>query len=213
VARAPGACRPGACRTAVPALAALAAAWLGAGCDASIGDPTAIADSGAAAVADAAPDRPVDAARQLDAGAADARPVCAEGNDRVEDPDTGTCYSYFSAALSWADAQAACADLGGHLLVVTDLAENELASRIAPSESPLQDIWIGATDEAREDDFAWVDGEPFAFEHWRDGEPNDGGDSGEDCAIFEGDNNIAGEGCLWDDRDCGDPRPYLCERP
>ena len=78
-----------------------------------------------------------------------------------------------------------------------------------------QDVWIGATDEDSEDDFTWSTGEAFVFDHWRLGEPNDGG-NGEDCAVMEGDNNILGEGCLWDDRDCGDGGdsfPYLCERP
>lgn len=34
------------------------------------------------------------------------------------------------------------------------------------------------------ENFEWVDGSPFDFDNWNDGEPNGGGDMGfaEDCA-------------------------------
>jgi hypothetical protein len=198
------------------ALALLAVA----GCSTSIGGSAVEGDSGTGSVADAAtgasdatvalPDAapgPPDAAAPPDA-----RPPCVEGDDRIEDPGTGACYIYFDAPLSWDAAEAACVALGGHLAAPTSQAENVLVSAIVPGN---EDVWIGATDEDSEDDFTWTTGEVFLFDHWRLGEPNDGG-NGEDCAVMEGDNNILGEGCLWDDRDCGnggDSFPYLCERP
>lgn len=198
------------------ALALLVAA----GCSTSIGGSTGQADSGTGSVADAAPgapdatvDLPDAAAGPPDAAAPpDARPACVEGDDRVEDPETGACYILFRAPLSWDDAEAACVALGGHLAAPTSLVENAFVSQIVPGN---EDVWIGATDEDSEDDFTWSTGEVFLFDHWRLGEPNDGG-NGEDCAVMEGDNNIIGQGCLWDDKDCGDDGvsfPYLCERP
>ncbi len=195
------------------ALALLAAA----GCSASIGETAGQRDSGmgsaadaAAGALDAAVDSPDAAALPPDAAAPpDARPACVEGDDRVEDPATGTCYLYFRERLTWDDAEAACAALGGHLAAPTSLAENALASQIVPDD---EDLWIGATDDPDEDDFTWTTGEPFVFDHWRSGEPNDGGNGGEDCAVVEGDNNIFGQGCLWDDRDCEADFGYLCER-
>jgi hypothetical protein len=183
-----------------------------AGCDAIIGDATPAADAAVATQADAAqPLPPADAAAvpRPDAAPPDARPPCTEGNARVEDPASGACYILFRAARDWLAAQAACAELGGHLATATSLSENELMSQIVPGNL---DVWIGATDEVTEDAFVWVNGEPFVFDHWRQGEPNNGGDDGENCAVAEGDNNVAGEGCLWDDRPCEDGRPFLCER-
>lgn len=182
-----------------------------AGCDANIGDSPA-ADA-AATQADAMTQEPLaDAAvvpPPADAAPPDARPACVEGDARIEDPASGSCYILFRSQLDWPSAQAACAALDGHLATATTLAENELLSQIVPGNL---DVWIGASDEVTEDQFLWVSGETFAFEHWRTGEPNNGGDNGENCAVVEGDNNIAGEGCLWDDRPCGGDRPYLCER-
>jgi len=147
---------------------------------------------------------PIDAAVPVDA-----RLPCIGGDDRIEDEASGACYIFFTADLSWAAAQAECALLGGHLATSTSLAENVLMSRIAPET----EIWIGATDEASENNFVWVTSEPFAFVNWRAGEPNNGGSNGEHCAILEGENNVAGRGCLWDDRNCASGSSYLCERP
>lgn len=194
--------------------AARAAALALAACETSIGaggGGGGTTDSGIGSVADAAPVPVPDAPAPLpDAAPPDARPPCVEGDLRIQDEGTGACYAYFDDGLDWDAAQAACAALGGSLAAPTSLDENAFISQIAPSD---RDIWIGASDTAIEDSFAWVTGEPFVFDHWREGEPNDGGEDGEDCAVFEGDNNVAGEGCLWDDRDCGGARPYLCERP
>ena len=171
-----------------------------------------MADAAPGGSPDATVGPPDAAAGLLDAtvGPPDARPACLEGDDRVEDPGTGTCYLYFASPRPWDDAEAACAALGGHLAAPTTLVENAFLSQIVPGN---QDVWIGATDQGSEDVFTWTTGEAFAFDHWRSDEPNDGGSGGEDCAVMEGDNNIPGEGCLWDDRDCGSGSPYLCERP
>ncbi len=201
---------------ALGALLLIAAPAIAAGCDPRIGDAGGAAvDSGSKPAADAGGFDPLgDAAAQEsppDAAAAppDARLPCDQGDARVEDPASGACYMFFAASLSWAEAQAACALLGGHLATATSQAENSLASQIAPSD----DIWFGASDTGSEGTFAWVTSEPFVFTHWRRGEPNDGGDDGEDCAVLEGDNNLPGLGCLWDDRPCEDGHPYMCERP
>jgi hypothetical protein len=189
--------------------AALAIAAL-AGCETSVGGGAGpgVIDSGIGSIADARPEP--DAAPLIDAAPPDARPPCVEGDLRLEDQATGTCYLYFDAALSWEAARAACLAVGGHLAAPTSLVENAFLSQIAPDN---REIWIGASDLLMEDVFVWVTGEPFVFDHWREGEPNDGGQNGENCAVIEGQNNIDGEGCEWDDRDCDDPFPYLCERP
>jgi hypothetical protein len=195
---------------------ALALAGAQAGCSSTIVGDSPASDAGSGATADASTSDAASGAGQ-DASLPDAAaPVpdaplaaCDQGDNRIEDPGTGSCYMFFASPLSWDQARVACAALGGHLAALTSLTENELASRIALAE----DVWIGAGDQFSENSFVWVTGEPFAFDHWRSGEPNNGGDSGEDCAVAEGENNVPGEGCLWDDRDCDTPSSYLCERP
>lgn len=205
---------------ALGALLLIAAPVIVTGCDPRIGDGGgAAADSGSEPDADAAggfdpagdataQEPPPDAAP--DARPPDARLPCDLGAAQVEDPASGACYMFFQEELSWADAQAACVQLGGHLATATSQGENAVASQIAP---PSDDVWFGASDADSEGNFAWVTLEPFAFSHWRRGEPNDGGEDGEDCAVLEGDNNLPGLGCLWDDRPCEDGHSYICERP
>jgi hypothetical protein len=73
----------------------------------------------------------------------------------------------------------------------------------------VPDAWLGGTDQAQEMVWVWVTGEPFVFENFRDGEPNDGNSDqiAEDCLVLESD--TAG---TWDDRSCTSLRPFLCER-
>ena len=64
--------------------------------------------------------------------------------------------------------------------------------------------WIGGSDAATPDVWEWTSGEPWAYESWEDGEPNDSGD----CLHIW----VAATGA-WDDAPCTSPRAYLCERP
>jgi hypothetical protein len=184
----------------------LAGLTLATACSPQIGDATpGLADDDDEYARDGEDAGPADAAP-----APDARPPCVEGDARVEDPETGTCYFLVLAKATWADARDACIAAGAHLATSASLAENQLFSSIAPTTagSGNEDVWIGATDAAVEGTFAWENGEPFTFANWRSGEPNDGDTNGEDCAIIEGDT-----GGLWDDRDCATNLfPSMCER-
>ncbi|ETE67151.1 antigen-like protein E, partial [Ophiophagus hannah] len=45
-------------------------------------------------------------------------------------------------------------------------------------------IWLGLTDTEKEGTWHWVDGSPLKERSWREGEPNNGGENGEDCAVL-----------------------------
>ena len=183
-------------------------AALGAGClTASIGDPGGEADAGANAP-DAAQGAP-DARRHPDASMPDATPPadrapCVDGELNAVDPATGHCYMYFSAAVPWSVALAACGAHGAtsHLTVITSADEQAVVAALG---APVADVWLGATDQVTEMDWQWATGEAMGYTHWRDGEPNDS--NGEDCMIMEVD-----VGGTWDDRDCGKTYGYYCER-
>ena len=170
------------------------------GCGAELGD----GPGGGGDVDAGDGDPPVDAAP----APPDARP-CVEGDARVQDPATGTCYAYFGTLTSWGNASVACTALGGHLAVPTSVAENALILPLPTDLLNSPDVWLGGSDQVSEMTWQWVSGEPFVFDLWRAGEPNDGASDtvAEDCMVLEAD---TAEG-TWDDRPCGRSYPYLCE--
>jgi hypothetical protein len=139
----------------------------------------------------------------------DARP-CTGGDARAQDPATGTCYVYVHATATWEQARDACVTLGGHLATPTSAPENALVTGLPIDPATLPDVWLGGTDADEEGTWVWITGEPWDYENWRTGEPNDGAspDVSENCLILEADTDGT-----WDDRPCQRAYPYLCERP
>ncbi len=162
-------------------------------------------------VPDARPPLRFDAAPVTSADAAPTALPCIEGDAQAVDPGAGTCYMLFSEIKTWQAAQADCLALSGTLAIVADANAQALVATLSeqhPVEGP--DLWLGATDEALEGTFAWVDGTAFAFTQWRDGEPNNNGpgEDPENCLVIEGD-TILHE---WDDRSCIVAAPFICQR-
>lgn len=186
---------------AVPATL-LVIALGGAGCGARLGDPP-----GGDIDAAGGDDQPPPDAEVIPP---DARP-CDQGDTRVRDPDTGVCYAYFNTLISWGSAQVACTGLGGTLAVPTSLDENGLILPLPTDLLNSPDIWLGASDQVSEMTWSWVTNEPFVFDNWRTGEPNDGNSDTvtEDCMVLEADTVVG----TWDDRPCGRLYPYICELP
>jgi hypothetical protein len=160
------------------------------------------------------PDAGPDAEPNIDAPPAG---FCEEV-DQVLDPTTGHCFQLERTVRTWDTARVACNALGAnaHLAYVTSTVQDALVAMLADGFITL--AWIGATDSPTEDDWHWLDGRDFdpspapnalSFTAWNDGEPNDGGTSGnaEDCAAMDLKNNVG----KWDDRQCGETRPSVCE--
>jgi hypothetical protein len=100
--------------------------------------------------------------------------------------------------LDWNAALADCQAWGGTLAALTSAEENTFASALVANNT-----WIGGSDAAAPNAWVWASGEPWVYESWEAGEPNDSGD----CVhIWHA--NSAG----WDDTDCASSRAYLCER-
>ncbi|MHC4837791.1 MAG: C-type lectin domain-containing protein [Planctomycetota bacterium] len=119
----------------------------------------------------------------------------------------GHAYLVCATERTWQDADDWCARFGYRLAVIETAAEDDrLYERIARED--FDDTWIGLNDRAVEGDWRWLDGAPVDYTHWDDGEPNDGGDFGEDCGVIMTSENRASE---WDDRACDSRRPYVCE--
>ncbi|WP_165871573.1 HYR domain-containing protein [Flaviaesturariibacter flavus] len=89
----------------------------------------------------------------------------------------GHTYFISNTATTPEDAHAKAIALGGHLVTISSLAENQFVSAMSPAY-----IWIGYTDRAVEGSFKWVTSEPVSYTNWNSGEPNNAGD--EDWAVI-----------------------------
>jgi hypothetical protein len=81
----------------------------------------------------------------------------------------GHSYYRSTGSMTWTDARQACANMGGYLVTVTTLAENNFIFNLWPNG------WIGLTDEVVEGQWRWVTGEPYTWGNWNSGEPNNAG--------------------------------------
>jgi len=90
----------------------------------------------------------------------------------------GHSYYRSTGSMTWTEARQACANMGGYLVTVTTLAENNFLFNLWPNG------WIGLTDEVVEGQWRWVTGEPFSWSNWNGGEPNNS--NNEDYIQFVG---------------------------
>lgn len=79
---------------------------------------------------------------------------------------------YLLSLNTWTGADADAVLLGGHLVTINDAAENAFVFRTFNSGFD-RNRWIGLTDQASEDVFSWISGEPVGYLNWNTGEPND----------------------------------------
>ena len=143
-------------------------------------------------------------------------PLCTAaaipGGDRFEtDPASGTCYVAFDDSFeNMAGAANACVGVGGHLATIADASEQAFVTALG---SPTQNQWLGGTDGAIDDSiFSWITGEPFGFQFWMAGEPDDDAGSGGDGECLAA--AAASPTGAWMDTSCnflGFVNGYICE--
>ncbi|KAH8063291.1 hypothetical protein JL722_2456 [Aureococcus anophagefferens] len=156
------------------------------------------------------------------AGAA-AAPTAAPTPRAVEAaPDASCPLAFVPAAGTWADAEATCVSLGGHLATLPDAAASAYASaHFVRARGGCRPAWIGYNDREEEGVWAWADGSVGGYERWWPGEPDDSanGARGADCASMgvdcvHGWRGVADE---WVDSGCDaagadyTPRGALCQ--
>ena len=84
--------------------------------------------------------------------------------------------------LSWADAEAHCVSLGGHLASVSSEAmARHIDVNYVRGGGACHATWIGYNDRATEGDWVWTGAASSYTNWWQPSGPNDM-DSGEDCA-------------------------------
>lgn len=116
----------------------------------------------------------------------------------------GHWYKVVEEKVSWHEARRRCAESGGYLACVETAEEQEFIARLAAGRY----LFLGGTDEAAEDRWAWVNGAPFSCSFWMSGQPNNYDGNENYLAAYEGGEwiDVAGEGeGYWM------PVGYLCE--
>ena len=118
----------------------------------------------------------------------------------------GHRYKVFEEAGSWRQAKKRCEEMGGYLSCVETAAEQEFICELADGRY----LSLGASDEAREDAWCWVNGASFNYACWADGQPNNYGGGEDFLATYDGGDwvDVADEGdgfwmptgfiCEWD---------------
>ena len=120
----------------------------------------------------------------------------------------GHDYLFVTTPKTWEEAQARC-KLRGYELVTIDNASEEAFLDGQEAALGLVNWWIGYNDRGIEGTWMWANGSS-THTNWYPGEPNDY--LGEDCAV---DRYAYGNGfsnSQWNDFNCGDLNPFVCER-
>ncbi|CAG2219741.1 unnamed protein product [Mytilus edulis] len=135
---------------------------------------------------------------------------------------TDACLLFVEHQVSWDDARKSCRSLGGDLVMIKDSAKQKfILDSLIFEHWNTQNIWIGATDKAKEGDWRWIDGSQVTYGNFANGQGNnhntrrfifsDG--SNEDCALIR-----RSDGGLWHDYPCalglgslGYHYTYACE--
>lgn len=128
-----------------------------------------------------------------------------------KDPVTHHCYFIEGPDDDWFAAENHCENTtpGTTLAVLGSTAEVSLVLL----ELSFDGVWIGAHDQVNEDEYEWINGEPWTFGDgggfpWASGQPNNL--NNQDCIQLGRED--PGEPRRFYDQDCNDNWDALCER-
>ena len=94
----------------------------------------------------------------------------------VTNPANGHRYTLVSDNSSWSDAENEAVALGGHLVTINDLDENQWVVKEIAAPVTISPVWIGLHQLPNSlepgEGWTWSSGEAVTFTNWADGEPN-----------------------------------------
>ncbi len=111
-------------------------------------------------------------------------------------PFYNKCLRFFSIALSFTAAQAACVSYGGHLVTIATNDENRFVSNLTGGRAS----WIGLNDIVQENVWTWMDSSvPSDISIWNPGLVSNAADR--DCVQIS---------TTWTAVSCSTPLPFVC---
>lgn len=113
----------------------------------------------------------------------------------------GHRYMAFRDACRWQEAKERCEAMGGHLVII-ETVEEQNALQTMLTRVGLANVWTGATDEAEEGVWTWVDGSPVKFSFWHGSQPDNSGGAQHYALLASG---------RWDDQANDVSHGFLCE--
>ena len=118
----------------------------------------------------------------------------------------GHLYYLLSDNATWTASEAEAQQLGGHLVTITDQAEQDWVFTTFGSYGGInRSLWIGLNDAPSEGHFVWASGEPVTYTHWRAGQPDNGNGGIEHYAhMYNADGDPPGS---WNDLPNSNPYP------
>lgn len=118
---------------------------------------------------------------------------------------TTSRYEIIFGNFTWAQAKVDAEARGGHLATIT--SEQEWNTVVSLFGNNLLGVFLGGTDEQQEGVWKWITGEPWKFENWASGQPDNS--SGAQHYLWL----HPAYGLKWDDTsDAGPKSNYLLER-
>ena len=81
-------------------------------------------------------------------------------------------YSIIDLGMSWTEAEEYCENLGGHLVTISDVNEQNFINTTLLSAGTKNMYWIGGYRNSSSDNWHWVTGEDIQYFNWSAGEPN-----------------------------------------
>ncbi|RUS76836.1 hypothetical protein EGW08_015408 [Elysia chlorotica] len=117
-----------------------------------------------------------------------------------KDADNKQCYRYFGESMKYAEAVEKCKGLNAKVTTAKSQEENSFVTSLIASA-----VWLGLTDDVKEGEHVWVDGEALDYSNWNNGEPNNWNNI-QDCVEL----TTSGK---WNDRNCENGYGVVCKRP
>uniref|UniRef100_A0A672Y808 C-type lectin domain-containing protein n=1 Tax=Sphaeramia orbicularis TaxID=375764 RepID=A0A672Y808_9TELE len=115
------------------------------------------------------------------------------------------CYFFSSSTGPWETGRNDCKNRDADLVVIDSTEEQEFIQGFK------QEYWIGLNDLVSEGTWKWVDGSSVTLKFWNPGEPNNG-KARNGMHLYEEDCGQKTAKGKWNDRHCGVPMRWICEK-
>jgi hypothetical protein len=84
----------------------------------------------------------------------------------------GHYYKVFNDGMTCKDAEKTCEDMGGHLVTITSIFEQEMVKNLIVTNGTKGFYWMGGVMVSK-NKFKWITGENFSYSNWAYGDPDD----------------------------------------